>query len=81
MSQPPDKRQLHQLLVIALDVDADPAARVEAADVVIKSIYAVRRSIDKTTAKTLKAMLNRAMNETRAELKKAQTKRTPEYFA
>lgn len=74
---PEDRRTLHRLLVLLCDVDAEPAARVEAADALLREVYAERKKIDALTARTLRVALQRALIDTRADLLKAQRRRRP----
>lgn len=76
-----EPRDLHRLLVVLYDVDAEPAARAEAATLLIRAISQRRAAIDSHTRLSMRAALNRALRDARADLARAQVSRRREGHA
>lgn len=70
-----DPRDLHRFLVVLYDVDAEPAARVECANLLIRAIAKQRNLIDALTRRSFQVAIARALKDTRADLIRAQKAR------
>jgi hypothetical protein len=70
-----EPRDLHRLLVVLYDVDAEPAARVEAAGLLLRAIAKQRTTIDALTRRSFQVAIARALRDTRADLIRAQKAR------